>query len=146
MEYSHLPVENGLRDELRRYVFDIISCMHEVHNDLGNGLPEYVYQEALCIELNSHGIKYKREMKHHPVYKGVTLSCELRMDIVVEMPRGNVIIECKAISELTSRERSQTFGYLRGTEYPIAILVNFGTNPKAQIERYYYKNGVVKAF
>lgn len=146
MEYSHDTLPNNLRNDLINYVYDIIACMHEVHNNLGNGLPEYVYQEALVIELINNGFKIKREYTHHPVYKGVELTCIVRMDIVVEMPRGNVIIECKAISELTDKERSQILGYLRATEFPIGILVNFGTRNKAQIERYYYKNQVVTAF
>lgn len=68
------------------------------------------------------------------------------LDLMMPMNRGNVIIECKSIKELSSRERYQTFGYLRATEFPIAILVNFGSWPKAEIERYYYKDGVIRAF
>ena len=70
----------------------------------------------------------------------------LKMDLVVENKIGNIIIECKALSALTEKERYQTFGYLRGTEWPVAILVNFGASPKAQIERYYCENGVIKVF
>ena len=68
------------------------------------------------------------------------------MDMVVMMPRGNVIIECKSIKTITDKEQFQTFGYLRGTLFPIAILVNFGTWPKAQIERYYFHDGIIRAF
>ena len=68
------------------------------------------------------------------------------MDMAVMMPRGNVIIECKSIKAITDKEQFQTFGYLRDTSFPIAILVNFGTWPKAQIERYYYHDGIIRAF
>ncbi len=70
------------------------------------------------------------------------------MDILVPTPTCNVVVECKAIARLTEKERLQLFGYLRGTEFPIGLLVNFGTYPKAQIERYYYdKNtNTIKAF
>ena len=146
MEYSRLPLPEDLRDRLRNYVFDIISCMHAVHQDIGNGLPEYVYQEALMIELRSRGFNVLREYSHHPIYKGQQLQCAIKMDLVVCLPNGNVIVECKAISSLTEKERAQTLGYLRGTDFPIALLVNFGTKDKAQIERYYYKDGVVRAF
>ncbi len=68
------------------------------------------------------------------------------MDLVVESEKGNIIIECKALSALTEKEHYQTIGYLRGTGWPIAILVNFGTSPKAQIERFYCENGVIQVF
>ena len=70
----------------------------------------------------------------------------LKMDLVVESNIGNIIIECKALSQLTEREHYQTFGYLRGTGWPVAILVNFGTSPKAQIERYYNHDGNIEVF
>lgn len=70
----------------------------------------------------------------------------LKMDLVVESPIGNIIIECKALTQLTEREHYQTFGYLRGTGWPVAILVNLGAHPKAQIERYYNNNGQIEVF
>ena len=146
MEYSRLPLPEELRNRLRGHVYDIIACIHYVYKDIGAGLPEYVYQEALMIELQSRGFDVKREYMHHPVYRGVTLQCAIKMDMVVFLPQGNVVIECKAISNLTNKERSQATGYLRGTEFPIAVLVNFGATDRAQIERYYYKHGVVTAF
>ncbi len=146
MEFSREKLPATLHDSLKAHVYDIIGCMHEVYRDLGDGLPEYVYQEALVIELKAKGFNPIREYHHHPVYKGMELKALLKMDIMVPMQRGNVIIECKAIRELSNIERSQTFGYLRGTEFPIAILVNFGAHDRAEIERYYFKNGVVRAF
>ena len=70
----------------------------------------------------------------------------LKMDLVVESEIGNVIVECKALSQLTEKEHYQTFGYLRGTGWPVAILVNFGASPKAQIERFYNNGGVIEVF
>ena len=59
---------------------------------------------------------------------------------------GNVIVECKALTALTEREHYQTFGYLRGTGWPMAILVNFGASPRAQIERFYNDNNTIAVF
>ena len=140
------PVDAALRKELVEYVFPIIGCMHFVHENLGPGLPEYCYQEALFKKLKKEGFFAYKEYQHHPVFEGVALECFIKMDLMVKMPRGNVIIECKSIKEISDREQFQTFGYLRGTEFPIALLVNFGTWPKAQIERYYYKDGNIRAF
>ena len=63
-----------------------------------------------------------------------------------ETPIGNVIVECKALSALTEREHYQVFGYMRGTGWPVAILVNFGASPRAQIERFYNDNNTIAVF
>lgn len=57
---------------------------------------------------------------------------------MVERPKGNIIIECKAIEKLGPHERQQLLSYLIGTGYPIGILVNFATYPKVQLEKYYF--------
>ena len=120
--------------------------MQQVHNQLGPGLPEYIYQEALAIELAANGFTAHKEMQFHPVFRGKPMDAYLKMDLVVESPVGNVIIECKALTQLTEREHYQTFGYLRATGWPIALLVNFGTSPKARIERYYNDHGTICVF
>jgi len=120
--------------------------MQEVHNQLGAGLPEYIYQEALTTELVAAGFTVHKELEYHPLYKGNEMKAYLRMDLVVESNIGRIIIECKALTQLTEREHYQTFGYLRGTGWPIAILVNFGAYPKAQIERYYNNNNQIEVF
>ena len=74
------------------------------------------------------------------------LDSYIKIDIVVILPKGNVIIECKAISKISNREQFQTFGYLRGTNFPIALLVNFGAYPNAEIQRYYYKDDLLYVF
>ena len=139
-------VDEPKRQELIQACYGVIGCMQEVHNELGAGLPEYIYQEALAAELASHGYDVHKELGYHPLYKGKPMKAYLKMDMVVDSPIGKIIIECKALPQLTEREHYQTFGYLRGTGWPVAILVNFGTFPKAQIERYYNNNGVVELF
>ena len=146
IESQALMVEEPKRMALVQVCYGIVGCMQEVHKQLGPGLPEYIYQEALTAELMSAGYTVHKEQEFHPVYKGKQMKAYLKMDLVVESPVGNIIIECKALTQLTEREHYQTFGYLRGTGWPIAILVNFGTSPKAQIERYYNENGIIKAF
>lgn len=141
---EQLPAE--LHSQLKEYVYDVIGCMHYVHRELGPGLPEYVYQEALALHIEKTIIKPYKELQCHPLFEGEPLQSFVKMDLVVPKQRGNIIIECKSINNLTDKERFQTYGYLRATGYPIAILVNFGSWPKAEIERYYYKNGKVHAF
>ena len=80
------------------------------------------------------------------MYKGQPLQAFVKMEFVVETSIGNVIIECKALTQLTEKEHYQTFGYLRGTGYPAALLVNFGTSPKVQLERFHNNNGQIEVF
>ena len=139
-------VQEPKKGELQKACYGIVGAMFEVYKQLGPGMPEYIYQEALCKEMVSAGMTVHKEMQYHPLYKGVELEAYLKMDMVVETEIGNVIVECKAISALTEKEHYQTFGYLRGTGWSVAILVNFGASPKAQIERFYNNGGMIEVF
>jgi len=137
-----------LKKQLQEYVFDIIGILHDVHNELPQGLPEYIYQEALVIALGQAGVKPIKEYQHHPLFRGKRMESSLRMDIMVPRERGNIIIECKAIEKLTSKEYQQLFSYMLGTEFPIGILVNFHGYPKATIHKFYYdrKDNTITSF
>lgn len=139
-------VEESKRQELVKATYDLIGCLHEVYKQLGPGLPEYIYQEAVAKMLKAQGLTFHKEMKFHPMFMGEPLEAYLKMDLVVESPVGNIIVECKALTQLTEKEHYQTFGYLRATKFPIAILVNFGTDRRAQIERYHYCEGKLCVF
>ena len=134
------------RQQLVQASYDVIGCIHEVYKQLGGGLPEYIYQEALSKQLKAKGLTYHKEMRYHPLFNGEPLEAFLKMDMVVESSVGNIIVECKALTILTEKEHYQTFGYLRATGWPIAILVNFGADHRAQIERFSYDNGTLYVF
>lgn len=141
------PIPETLKTELKEYVYDIIGAMHEVYRQLDNGLPEYIYQEALYKQLIKIGYTdTKKEWQYHPTFNGLDLESYVKMDLVIPLREGNVIIECKSIETLSDRERYQTYGYMTATHFPIALLVNFGTYLKAQIERYYAKDNQIHAF
>ena len=139
-------VEEPKRTELVKASYDLIGCLHEVYKELGAGLPEYIYQEAVAKVLKAKGIVFHKEMKFHPTFMGEQLESYIKMDLVVESPAGNIIVECKALTQLTEKEHYQTFGYLRATKVPIAILVNFGTDRRAQIERFHYADNKLYVF
>lgn len=130
-------IEYSLQNKLKEYVFDIVGYMFDVYNELPCGLPEYVYQEALANIFLENDINLKKEYIHHPIFRGKELKSHLRMDMVVEREKGNIIVECKAIEFISERERNQLFSYMIATLFPIGILVNFGAYPKIQIEKYY---------
>ena len=134
------------RQQLVQASYDVIGCIHDVYRQLGGGLPEYIYQEALAKQLTLKGLAHHKEMRYHPLFNGTPLEAFLKMDLVVESSLGNIIVECKALTQLTEKEHYQTFGYLRATGWPIAILVNFGTERRAQIERFHFDNGTLFVF
>lgn len=139
-------VQEPRKSELTDACYGIIGCIFEVYKQLGAGMPEYIYQEALYSELTATGCTVHKELEYHPLYKGVEMKAYLKMDLVVESSIGNIIIECKALTQLSEKEHYQTFGYLRGTGWPVAILVNFGASPKVQLERFHNNNGTIEVF
>ena len=103
-------------------VYKIIGSAMTVHSELGWGLLEQVYQEALHLELLDRGIANEREQEIEIYYKKHLLEKKYRMDIVV----GDIIIELKSVTSLASVHRAQLCNYLRLTRKPIGLLINFG--------------------
>ena len=148
MIFKQKELEPQLRNKLKESVYDVIGCLFNVYKELPCGYPEYIYQEALDIILSENGIPHKKEPIFHPAFKGKMLSSYFKMDFLLERGSGNVIIECKAIDKIGEKERQQLFSYLSGTQYPIGILVNFSTYPKAEVEKYFYdkNDGTITPF
>ena len=139
-------VEEPKKSELVKASYDVVGSILEVYKQLGSGLPEYIYQEALAKQLIKQGFIVHKEFQFHPSFNGEPLEAYLKMDLVVESAVGNIIIECKAITLLAEKEHYQLFGYMRATKFPIGILVNFCTERRAQIERYHFCEGKLYVF
>lgn len=103
-------------------VYKIIGAAMTVHSELGYGLLEPVYQEALHLELLDRGIANDREIEIPIYYKKHLLEKKYRMDIVVD----DIIVELKSVTGLVSAHRAQLCNYLRLTRKPIGLLINFG--------------------
>jgi GxxExxY protein len=112
----------------------IIGAAMEVHKHLGHGFLEGVYQEALAIEFVLRAIPFERESEISISYKGESLTCKYRADFV---RFGEVIVELKALSALTSVDEAQVLNYLKATGYRRALLINFGA-PSLQTRRFVY--------
>ena len=104
--------------------YKIIGAAMEVHRLLGCGFTEKVYQDALEQEFLSEGIPYEREARMHVIYKGVELNSEYIPDFVCF---GEVIVGLKAVQELDDLHKAQTINYLHVSNFPVALLINFGT-------------------
>lgn len=101
----------------------ILGAAIEVHKVLGPGFLEAVYHEALAIEFAQGGVPFQREIALPVSYKGQTLACGYRADFVCF---GSVIVEIKALPELTTIELAQALNYLKATGFSRALVLNFG--------------------
>ncbi len=110
----------------------IIGAAIEVHRRLGSGFLESVYQEALAIELQHQGVPFSREVSIPIAYRDVTLASTFRADFVCY---ASVIVELKAVRQLTDVDRAQVIHYLKATGMKRALLLNFG-GPVLQRERF----------
>ena len=109
-------------NQINRITERIIGAAIEVHRALGPGLLESTYHACLEHELRLRLIEVEREKALPVVYKGVTLDCGYRIDLLVE---HSVIVELKAVQELTSIHEAQILSYLQLSGYPVGLLINF---------------------
>lgn len=121
-------------DYYKKYMYDVIGAIHEVHCELGAGLNESCYQEGLQIQLNEQGIQYLREQSFHPHYHNREMEALFRIDFLC---KNDIIVECKSVSELIPGHRAQLFNYMRLLKKPCGILVNFAPRNYI-IERYLF--------
>ena len=103
--------------------YKIRGALFAVHNELGCGFLERVYQDALEVEFRLRNIPYEREKLIHVMYKGHPLGEPYRADFVCY---GKVIVELKSVSEILDVHRAQIINYLKATKMKLGFLVNFG--------------------
>lgn len=112
-------VKNFLYEDLS---YKIRGCVFKVYNILGFGHKEDVYQNALAAELKEAGINFEREKVLIVMYNGERVGI-YRPDFVIE---NKIIIEIKAVSIMPKNYETQLTYYLKGTNYKLGFLVNFG--------------------
>ena len=103
--------------------YAIIGAAMEVHNQLGNGFLESVYQEALEIEMNEREIPYKAQSPIEIYYKLKTLDKKFFADFFCY---EDIIVEIKAVSQLLPKHEAQLINYLKATNVQLGLLINFG--------------------
>ena len=101
----------------------ILKAAYMVHNELGCGFLEKVYQEALAIQMTEMNIPFEREKHLKVFYHGKCLQCDYIADFVVD---DKVILELKAVTEMDNVFKAQTINYLKITGYKVGFLMNFG--------------------
>jgi GxxExxY protein len=103
--------------------YQIIGKCMEVHNELGHGFLEVVYKDALELLFRQSKIIFEREKEYEVYFKEVLLPHKFYADFVVF---DTIILEVKAVSNLTDMHIAQTINYLKVSGNRLGLLVNFG--------------------
>lgn len=112
----------------------IIGCTMQVHNTLGNGFQEVIYQRALAIELRYNGVSFERELEMRILYRDKEVGTR-RVDFFVE---ECVMVELKAVANIEDVHKAQAINYLEAYNIADGLLINFGAL-SLQFKRMYNK-------
>lgn len=102
--------------------YKIIGCAMKVHNTLGNGFQEVIYQRCLAIELERAGMDFGREVEHPIFYDGIEVGTR-RADFIVA---NCVVVELKALTALEDVHLAQAKNYVVAYDFEVGLLINFG--------------------
>jgi GxxExxY protein len=102
--------------------YQIMNAAYEVHNELGPGFLESIYEDALAIELRSKGYSVETQVRIPIFYKGE----EIGEHVLDHLVNGRVILELKAATEIAPIHKQQALSYLKATGLQLAIVINFG--------------------
>ena len=111
-------------------VYSIVGCALEVLKELGHGLHEHPYENALVVEFGTKSLAVDQQRRFPVVYKGVQVS-EYVPDLIVA---DAVVVDTKVIEHITDFERGQMLNYLRITGRRVGLIINF-KKPKLEWER-----------
>jgi GxxExxY protein len=103
--------------------YKINGCAMKVHNTLGNGFQEVIYQRCLAIELERSGLNFARELEQDIFYDSIHVGTR-RADFVIE---NDLIVELKALINLENVHLAQVKNYLVAYNKPVGLLINFGS-------------------
>ena len=102
--------------------YKIIGCAMKVHNTLGNGFQEVIYQRCLAIELERAGIDFGREVEQPIFYQGIEVGTR-RADFIVA---NCIVVELKALTALEDVHLAQAKNYVVAYDFEVGLLINFG--------------------
>ena len=102
----------------------VIGAAIEIHRTLGPGLLESAYEECLCFELDQRGISFHRQVPLAVRYKGVSLDCAYRIDILVP---DHLVIELKTVEKVMPVHEAQLLTYMKLAHISKGLLLNFNS-------------------
>ena len=110
---------------------EIIGCAFAVLNELGTGFLESVYEKAMVVALSEVGIPVQIQAPINVNFRGKSVG-DFYADLLVSK---KVIVELKAVSNLTPQHKAQVINYLNATGIPVGLLLNFG-NSRLEFQRF----------
>ena len=113
--------------------YNIRGAVYEVYKEMGCGFLEAVYQECLEKEFIKQNIPFISQPILQLKYKDEILEQTYKPDFICY---DKIILELKAVSEICNEHKAQLLNYLKATNIKLGLLINFGSYPKAQIERF----------
>lgn len=121
--------------DIEEITYKINGCAMKVHNTLGNGFQEVIYQRCLAIELSRIGLIFGREIEQTIFYENIEVG-KRRADFIVE---NIVVVEIKAVINLENAHLAQAKNYVVAYKFPIGLLINFGST-SLQFKKVYNNN------
>ena len=106
---------------LKKEVFDVVGCAMEVLNELGHGLLEKPYENALVVEFGLRGIPYSQQPRFDVLYKGRSVG-EYVPDLITN---DQLVVDTKVIDRITDHEIGQMMNYLKITGLKVGVILNF---------------------
>ncbi len=113
---------SALNPEIDEITGDVVAAAIRVHKALGPGLLERAYREALVHALRDKGREVEAEVPVHVMFEGHQLGRAFRIDLLVD---GTVVVELKSVLQILDIHEAQVHTYLRLTDKPVALLLNF---------------------
>lgn len=113
--------------------YKLMGAAFEVYNELGYGMAEEIYQQSLEIELSFRKIPFQTKSELHVFYKDQALTTFYRPDLLAW---SAIVVELKAVSELTADHEAQLFNYMRLARKQVGYLLNFGKKDELEWKRF----------
>ena len=109
----------------RQYTYKILGCVYEVYKQLGPGLLESIYEQAMIRELTMQGFDVKNQQQVPVYYKGELICPDLRLDLIID---DKLILELKSVVEYRKLFEKQLLTYLRLMNCELGYVINFNTD------------------
>ena len=139
-EYIYILMFFCLLMEHEEITGEVIRVFYKVYNALGYGFLEKVYENALAIEFSDLGMSYVSQKPISVLYNGKVVGNYVA-DFIID---GKVIVEVKAIRELSGADEKQLLNYLRTTDINVGLVLNFGASPEFKRKVVGYEDKKVK--
>ena len=117
---------------------EIIKVFYKVYNTLGYGFLEKIYEKAMIMEYDKLRVNYVNQSPIEVYYEGEIIG-EYIADFIIE---DKVLVEIKAIKQLSQQDENQLLNYLTATTFEVGLLLNYGMKP--EIKRKVYDNNLKK--